>query len=150
MGVIRWEQNVKNKKEVIQWQEFWKWGSMWPHIPAHIFRECPPPGLNIVWILIRLLSTEPAAGWYGVWKKQMNQKVAHFSLSVRPLLCISWEICVRIHLQGYHAQFLEPVDTSVHRCVHRFKELWTHLCIFSASEFSGKKCHFFACLCFSP
>ena len=35
MGVIRWEQNVKNKKGIIQWQAVWKWGSM--YIPVTYF-----------------------------------------------------------------------------------------------------------------
>ena len=45
-GVIRWELNVKNKKGVIQWQEIWKWGSMWPHIPVTYFQGVPPPRQN--------------------------------------------------------------------------------------------------------
>ena len=43
MGVIRWEQNVKNKKGFIQWQEVWNGGQRGRTYQSHIFREWPPP-----------------------------------------------------------------------------------------------------------
>ena len=50
MGVIRWEQNVKNKKGVIQWQEVWKW-EMGVNVAAHtrhIFLGSASPGHTTV------------------------------------------------------------------------------------------------------
>ena len=42
MGVIRWEQNVKNKKGVIQWQVVWKWVNVAAHT-RHVFLGSAPP-----------------------------------------------------------------------------------------------------------
>ena len=43
MGVIRWEQNVKNKKGVIQRQEVWKWGVNVVANTRHVFLGSDPP-----------------------------------------------------------------------------------------------------------
>ena len=46
MGVIRWEQNVKNKKEAIQWQAVWKMGVNVAAHTRHIFLGSAPRGGN--------------------------------------------------------------------------------------------------------
>ena len=43
--VIRWEQNVKNKKGVIQWLKVCKGGSMWPHIAVTFLGSTPRSSL---------------------------------------------------------------------------------------------------------
>ena len=54
MGVIRWEQNVKNKKGFAQWQ-VWKWVNVVVHT-RHVFLGRAPRGVIIGYVFISELS----------------------------------------------------------------------------------------------